>query len=288
MEEIAQKPHVFDVTDDGFVRDVVERSREVPVVVDFWATWCQPCRILGPILEKLTAEFAGRFVLAKAETERVPEVASAFGVRSIPAVYGIKRGKVVASFVGVQSEGQVRAWVEALLPTRAEALADDALALEADDPAGAEALYREALAESPDDPAARVGLGRVALSLGRVEEARAVVAALERRGYLEPEAETLKAELTLRGKGDSGGDLESLREAHRRDPSDRARQLELAEKLAAASEYEESLRLALELVERDRRGTGESARKLMIAVFQLLPPDSPLARDFRRQLSVAL
>ncbi len=287
-EEIAQNPHVFDVTDVGFVSEVIERSAEVPVVVDFWATWCQPCRILGPTLEKLAAEYAGKFVLAKAETDLVPEVASAFGVRSIPAVYGIKGGKVVASFVGAQSEAQVRAWIEGLLPTRAETLVAEAKRLEAEDPAGAEALYREALEMTPEDPAVRVGLGRVALGRGQVEETRAIVAALERRGFLEPEAETLKAELTLRGEGGPGIDLESLRRAHQAGPADRPAQLALAEGLASAGEYEEALALALGLVERDRRGSGEPARKLMLAVFQLLPADSPLARDFRRQLSVAL
>lgn len=288
MEEIAQTLYVFDVTDDGFVRDVIERSKLVPVVVDFWATWCQPCRILGPTLEKLAAEFDGKFLLARAETERVPEVASAFGVRSIPAVYGIKGGKVAASFVGAQSESQVRAWIEALMPTRAETLAAEARAIEAEDPAGAEARYREALAESPDDPLLKVALGRVALAQGRPEEARAIIAALELRAFLEPEAEMLKAELTLRGRSDLGGDLVTLRRALETNPGDRSIQLSLAESLAAAGEYDEALALALELVERDRRGTGESARKLMIAIFQLLPPDSSLAKDFRRQLSVAL
>ena len=149
-------------------------------------------------------------------------------------------------------------------------------------------MYREALGLAPADPLIQVGLGRVALAMGKLEEVRSILLGLERRGFLEPEAETLKAELTLRGHGESSGGLDSLRQSHEANPGDKDTRLLLAEALAAAGEYEEALAKALDLVERDRRGTGESARKLMIAVFQLLPPDSELASDYRRRLSFAL
>ena len=148
--------------------------------------------------------------------------------------------------------------------------------------------YREALGLAPADPSILVGLGRVVLALGRPDEARAIVDALERRGFLEPEAETLKAELTLRGRRRSRRRLDALRAAHAGRPGRQGGPAPLAEGLASAGGYEEALGLALDLVERDRRGTGEPARKLMIAVFQLLPPDSELAAEYRRRLSFAL
>src|SRR5438309_1424790 len=113
---------VFEVTSDNFVRDVIERSRETPVVVDFWATWCQPCKVLTPLLEKLARDSNGEFVLAKAETEALPEVAAEFGVRSIPAVYALRDGRVVDAFVGALPESSVRAWLKGVLPTPAERL----------------------------------------------------------------------------------------------------------------------------------------------------------------------
>ena len=195
---------------------------------------------------------------------------------------------MVDSFVGVLPEPSLRAWLDRILPTPAETLAAEGRELEATDLPGAEAKYREALALEPAHPMIRIGLGRVSLAMGRIEEARSIVETLERRGFLEPEAETLKAEVTLRGRGETGGGLQTLREARDADPSNKDSQLALAEGLASAGEYEEALGLALELVETDRRGTGEAARKVMIAIFQLLPADSDLAADYRRRLSFAL
>jgi putative thioredoxin len=288
MTNASQSPYIVETTSENFVRDVIEGSSIVPVVVDFWATWCQPCRILGPVLERLAVEYGGKFVLVKADTEEAPDIAAGFGVRSIPAVFAVRGGKVVDSFVGVLPEPSLRAWLDRIMPSPAEVLAAEALGLETTDPSAAEAKYREALGLAPADPLIQVGLGRVALATGKLDEARSVIEKLERRGFLEPEAENLKAELTLRGRGESSGGLEPLRRSHEADPGNKETQLLLAEGLAAAGDYEEALGMALDLVERDRRGTGESARKLMIAVFQLLPPDSELTSDYRRRLSFAL
>ena len=285
MPAAAPGPFVVETSVESFVADVVARSRDVPVVVDFWASWCQPCRILGPLLEKLASEYKGRFFLVKANTETLGEIASGFGVRSIPSVFAVKDGQVVDSFVGVLPEASLRAWLDGIMPTPAETLIIEARGLEDSDPALARVKFKEAVTLAPADHSAKIGLARVALALGDVDEARRVIEQLERRGFLEPEAETLKAHLTLHGPGD---DLDRLRSEAEADPHDKVRRLKLAEGLASAARYEEALDLALGLVEADRRGVGEPARKLMIAVFQLLPPDSPLASDYRRRLSVAL
>src|SRR4051812_46616407 len=120
MSDSPANPSIIETTDATFEQDAIARSKDVPVVVDFWATWCQPCRLLGPILEKLVQEMNGAFVLVKAETEQVPATAAALGIRSIPAVFGIKDGQLVDSFLGALPESAVRAWIERLLPTPAE------------------------------------------------------------------------------------------------------------------------------------------------------------------------
>jgi putative thioredoxin len=288
MSEIVPPAVVVETTAESFIAEVVERSHLVPVVVDFWAEWCQPCRILGPILEKLATEYQGRFVLAKADTEKLSDIASGFGVRSIPAVFAIRGGQVVDSFVGVLPEASIRAWIDRIMPTPAELLVLEAKALESTDLEGAKTKYLAAVDLDPKDPVAKIGLARVALGQGRLDEAHAILEQLERRGFLEPEAETLKAQLTLRGKSEAGGDLDALLKEHETNPRDKPNQLKLAEAFASAGRYEEALSLALDLVETDRRGLGEQARKLMIAIFQLLPADSSLATEYRRRLSVAL
>ena len=138
---------------------MIERSRSVPVVIDFWAPWCGPCLRLGPLLEKLAQEYDGKFVLAKIDTEREPQLAAQFGVRSIPAVYGIRDGKAVDGFLGLQSEAMIRAWLERLLPTPAEQIVSHARELEATDPKAAEARYNSALSFDPDMPAALARVG---------------------------------------------------------------------------------------------------------------------------------
>ncbi|MHC5543775.1 thioredoxin, partial [Singulisphaera rosea] len=119
----ANTPTVIDSNQDSFDKDVIEASKARPVVVDFWASWCQPCRILAPVLERVVGEFEGRLSLVKLETEQAPEIAARFGIRSIPAVLGFRDGKVVDSFVGVLPESAIRSWLERLFPTPGEVLA---------------------------------------------------------------------------------------------------------------------------------------------------------------------
>lgn len=292
-------PFVIESSTATFRQDAIERSAEVPVVVDFWAPWCGPCRVLGPVLETLAEEFGGRFLLVKLNTEAAPEIAEAFGIRSIPAVFGIRDGKVVDSFVGALPEAAARSWIEGLMPTAVETLMAEGERLEASDPGEAETRYQAALAilgrspETERDPrgmeaAIQARLARVLLAQGRLDESRAHLDRLEARGYLEPEAERVKAELDLRSRGGAAGDLDARRAAVAANPGDHTARLHLAEALAAARQYEEALAIFLDLVETDRKQTGESARKLMLEVFQLLPGDSTLVADYRRRLAAAL
>lgn len=291
MSETASEadPTIFDATAETFEAGVVGRSEEVPVVVDFWAPWCGPCLQIGPVLEKLAREYGGKFVLAKVNIDQSPEVAGQFGVRSIPAVFAVRDGQVADAFVGVQSEASIREWINRILPTAAEQLAIDAAKLEADgDLDAAETRYAEAAAQAPEFPKALIGLARVALGRGDLDAAKARIEALERRGFLEPEAEKVKAELLLRGQARGVGTVDAARASLAASPGDPARKFALAEALAAAGEYADALALCLDLVERDRKGFGEQARKTMVAIFQILPPGSDLVTDYQRQLSFAL
>ncbi|MBV8235866.1 MAG: tetratricopeptide repeat protein [Acidimicrobiia bacterium] len=280
-------PYIVETTQETFERDVVDRSRDVPVVVDFWAEWCGPCRTLGPRLERLAEEYGGKFVLVKADTERVPEIAAAFGIRSIPAVFGLKDGKLVDSFVGVLPESELRAFLDRLLPTPAERLIAEARGLESSDLKAAEARYRIALDLAPEEPQVKIGLARVLLAQDRPDEARPLIEALERRGYLEPEAEKLKADLTLRSQAEGVGGVAAARAAAAADPDNPDLAFALAEALAAAGRYPEAMDLCLDLIERHRKRVGESAHKLMLTIFQLIG-DAEIVADYQRKLASAL
>jgi putative thioredoxin len=283
-----KSPWVIEADDQTFQQLAVERSRELPIVVDFWAEWCQPCRLLGPILEKLAREFDGKFLLVKVETEKAPSIAGAMGVQSIPAVYGLRDGQLLDYFVGLLPEVQIRSWIERLLPSPAETLVAEARVLAAIDSATAEMKFKQAAELDPNLASARIALAELFLDAQRTEEAQTILDELERRGYLEPEAEKLKARIHLASQSGKAVDLDQLRAAVAADPKSLSAKLALAEGLAASQQYQESLEAALTIVQSGKKEFVEPARKLMVDLFHLLEDQPELVNEYRRKLSTAL
>jgi putative thioredoxin len=279
---------IIETTDAGFEQDVIERSKEIPVVVDFWAEWCQPCRLLTPMLEKLVDEFAGKFVLAKANTDQMQVVAQHFRIGGIPAVYGFRDGELLDFFVGVLPERQIKSWLEQLLPTAAEQRVAEASEIVQTNPDGAERMYREALELDSKLRKATIGLAAMLLPQGRLDACRELIEELEQQGFLEPEAERIKARLQLHSRAREVGTVDDCRAAAEVEPDKPELKLKLAESLAAVGEYEEALRISLGLVQEHKQEFGEPAREIMVDVFQLLPSDSELTSNFRRRLAAAL
>jgi putative thioredoxin len=274
---------IVNTTEETVDADVFERSKEVPVVVDFWAQWCAPCRMLGPILEALATEYEGRFVLVKADTDRMPRAATGFQVQSIPAVYGVVGGEVVDFFSGALPEPQVRQWLDRLLHARELSEAEN---IESSAPQDAASKYRHVLQQNPNEARASIGLARVLVAQDMIDEAQMILEQLESRGFLEPEAERIKASLQLHGK--VGADVSACRRAAQQQPDDLQLQFALAEALAGDSQYQEALDICLTLVERDRQGVGERARQVMVDIFRILPDDSELVPEYRRKLAMLL
>lgn len=281
-------PSIIDVTTATFEQDVVQRSMDTLIVIDFWATWCQPCRQLAPILEKLAQEYAGRFVLAKINVDENPDLAGAFGVQSIPFVVAIKDARPVNHFMGVLPEAQLREWIGALLPSPADELVKKGQELELAQPAEAEAAYRQAAELAPDSDAIRIHLARVLLAQNREDEVRRILQKLEERGFLEPEAERIKSELELRASAEEAGSLQDARRALEASPNDLSLKLKLAEALAGAGKYADALDQCLQIVQSDRSGVGVDAKETMLRIFDTLGGGSELVSEYRRKLATAL
>ena len=278
--------YVYDVDERSFATAVLERSHTVPVVVDFWAPWCGPCRILGPVLEKLAAQAAGQFELAKLNTDENPQLSQQFRIQGIPAVKAFKDGKVAAEFTGALPEPQVVAWLARLLPNQADQLAGrgDELAA-AGHLNAAEDAYREALTLQPDHPAATIGLARTLAGRGAAGEAEAL--RLLKALPNDPRANQLRAEIGLRAAAD-GVDVGALEDRVAANPKDVAAQYDLGRALAAQGHYEPALDHLLAAVRLDRMHADDGARKAMLDLFSVLGEESPLTQTYRKRLSYLL
>ena len=274
----------IEVTDGNFAIEVQQRSKELPVVVDFWAPWCGPCRVLGPVIEKVAGEYAGKVVLAKLNTDENPRVAALFRIQGIPAVKAFKDGKVIAEFTGAYPEPQVRAFFDKIVPGPAIRVTDEPEQhLRSGNVAGAEASYRSILARSPNQPDALVGLASLLLSRGEIEAAGELLD----RAPADRRAKVMKHRIFLDAfaQKHANEDLEAEAAASPRDPRSRYR---LGVKLAANEQYEAALDELLESIRLDKSFAEGAARKAVLAVFDILGLDSELTRDYQRRLSNVL
>ncbi len=278
----------IEVSEENFETAVLARSMEVPVLVDFWAPWCGPCRVLGPILEKLAGEYAGDFVLAKLNVDDNPAIANAFGIQGIPAVKLFKDGKLATEFTGALPEPMLREFLAKVLPSTADKRAREAADLEqAGKLTEAKAIYEAILQSEPNHAQALLGLGRILMDEG---DDQGALTRLERISLVSEErkdADPLIARLKLQ-IGAAAQDETSLRAKVAAHPDDVEARFELAQALAGAEKYEEALTEFLKVVKTDREFQDDGARKAIIQIFEVLGSDNPLTERYRSELAKVL
>ncbi len=275
-----------DVDAASFEREVLLRSRELPVLVDFWATWCAPCRTLGPILEKLAREHSGRFVLAKIDIDKSPELADAFRIQSVPTVVLLSGGRPVDAFQGAQPEAAVRRFLEPhLAPSRPSVLArvEELEKIGALEQAISE--LRAHLRTKTEDGAARVVLARLLLDVERPEEAKLV---FQKLGQAELDSEAGKALAARLEFRKNAGDLSTLAERVEKAPADLDARLSYGKALVAAGRRAEGLEQLYEAARRDLHHAGDAPRKALIEVFGMLGWEDTLTLEYQRRLSMLL
>jgi putative thioredoxin len=283
--------HAVDVTNDTFEREVIEASKSTPVVVDFWAPWCAPCRVLKPILEKVASEYGGRFKLAKVNSDENQEIAAAYGIRSIPDVMAFKDGKAVSHFLGAVPESQVRDFIDELIPTPSEIERARAAELrEAGNLAGAVEALRKAIDLDPANDPARLDLAELLIELKRVDEAEAVVAAVQPNIDFDDRIATLRAALAFALSAGSAGSASEaeLKAKLATNSADHETRFALAGLYAGTKRYREALDELLEIVHRDRNWKDGQARKQILAIFNLAEKQPELVSEYRRKLASAL
>ena len=284
---------IRDATAETFAADVLDASREVPVVVDFWAPWCGPCKQLAPVIEKVVGEAAGRVRLVKVNIDENPQLAAQLGVQSIPAVFAFSNGRPVDGFMGALPESQVRHFIERLggasSPGVDDALEAAAAALEEGDHAAAGRIYRQILAIDPRDVRAIAGLARCSIAAGDLSGAGKVLAMAPEDRQNASEIAGARAALELaRGAGEALAALAPLEASVAANPGDHRARIDYAVALNAAGRREAALDQLIESIRRDREWDDGAARRQLLTLFEAWGLSDPQTVAGRRRLSSIL
>ena len=275
--------HVFDATAATFQQDVIDKSRQVPVLVDFWATWCGPCKSLGPILEKLAEDYAGGFVLAKVDVDQEQQLASTFQIRSVPTVMLLKDAKVVGGFPGALPEGQVRSFLEehGVMPADS---ADGAADEEPADPAARVKSLRAAVAAEPEQHERKLDLALALVAAGEYGEAREIIEALPANLGVDTRAVKALSRIRLAQTAADAPLRETLEQQLDTNPDDLAARHQLGVRLVLAGEPEAGLEQLLELLRRKRSYQDGLPRQVLVDAFNVIE-DEALVRAARKRMT---
>jgi len=280
---------IIESTQASFTRDVLEASRSMPVLVDFWADWCGPCKMLAPVLERVAAAYAGRARVVKVNTDAEQRLAAEHGIRSLPTVRVFRHGKSVDEIIGVQPESAIRAMVERYLDKPSDKDRAEAARLLADGrPEEAVLLLEKILREEAENEPARIQLVEALIGAGQLEEAATQLESLPVNLLDSPELKMLEARLNLARTLIEAPDLEALRKRVEENPADLDSRNQLAAREFSAGRQEAALAQWLEILRRDRNFGEGSARRSLLQAFELMRDREDVVHGYRRQMMALL
>ncbi|MHA6324742.1 thioredoxin [Roseivivax sp. CAU 1753] len=284
---------IKDVAEQDFMKDVIEASQEVPVIVDFWAPWCGPCKTLGPQLEAAVRSQKGAVKMAKVNVDEAQAIAGQLQIQSIPTVYAFHKGQPVDGFQGAVPESQIKQFVEQLAKLGGgdpSGGLDDAVAaaeemLDSGQPEDAAQIFQAILGEEPAHAAAYGGLVRATLAMGDVDQAEAVLNGAPADISDKPELEAARAQIALARQAEKAGPITELEQKVAAEPADLQARFDLAQALHAGGRTEEAVAQLLEVFRRDREWQDAAAKQQLFTIFEALKPNDPIVLNGRRKLS---
>jgi putative thioredoxin len=284
---------IKDTTTQTFVKDVIEESKRQPVLVDFWAPWCGPCKQLTPVLEKVVRSAKGKLKLVKMNIDEHPSIPGQMGIQSIPAVIAFVNGQPADGFLGALPESQVTAFIERVTKGRVSAEDKDLLkaaeaALAEGNPAGAAELYAKVLADEPTNVAALAGLARCYVASGALEQAKQTLAMIPDSKRNDPTVAAARAAVELAEQASSLGPIAELEQKVASNPLDHQARFDLALALNAKGRRKEAVDHLIEITRRDRKWNDDGARKQLVQLFDAWGPTDDATIDGRKRLSSIL
>lgn len=282
-------PYIIIITAQNFTTEVIEKSRQVPVLVDFWAAWCAPCKMILPVLTKLANEYQGKFILAKVNTDEEQQLASQYGIRSIPTLKLFRHGQVVEDIMGAQSESVLRDMIDRHCERPADKLRSQAMAAHlSGNPEQAIALLEQARNMEPSYYPVQLDLAKILLEVKQFEEAQQLLKNLPVNVQMEPAVNELIAHLTFAAVADKAPTVAMLEQALVANPNDHQARYQLSAHQVLAGDYETAMEHLLELMRRARGFEDDAGRKGLLAVFTLLGNQGPIVSRYRSKMSSLL
>ena len=288
---MAQSSYVFEATADNFDHEVLQRSLKTPILVDFWASWCQPCQMLMPVLTKVAEDSAGKFYLAKVNADEEPELARRYSVRSLPTAMLFLEGRAVDQFMGALPESAVRAFMEPYLPRPTDVVRERAAELrQLGDGEAAVKILRDARLQDPENMRVTLDLLDALVELDYLDEAEQLLSDLPISARQEAAFRSLEAQLDVRrrARGTSAASLDSLRDRVASTPEDLEARSQFGAQLILAGQPEAAMDQYLEIMRRDRDYNQGVGRKGLLDVFQLLGEKDPRVSSYRRKMATLL